>query len=731
MSAQLEKCLRRPSVRLTDPDNTEDLELRSHQSAPESGSHATSPATSTCTSTCNGSVTCEDNNNNDGQLSSATNSGAPQRKKRQTEKATASASTTSTSMSGAADDAIDVDGTSMPSALATPSAPNTSDDELLPFVSDSSDEEEEITIPRKKNIKWCKRNNFESNLPSNVKTRKEKTASDQTTLDGHIVAIKPTPPMVKYLDVLFRQPLQCVGHPKFHKLIDIASRATDGVKIPTCQATQESIIKRFKKNIKDLTNRFNSAAVQGHWVEEVSPTNWHLRSALLGFVQMNTAHDGALLGCSLYKIVKRYHIQHKIGHIICDNASNNTTMLKAFEVKLNSSRHHLEARVECWNYRTCHIHCLAHIINLATQVLITTYSKTSHINTESTAADVDSALDNLSNVSLHVDALIKDLQAKNDVKIPLALILDMKVQWSSTFAMLKQAYNLCEYINDFVFKIAQEELSADKARVLRELCVTEEEWTQINKVLKILKHTDEAQHAVSSETELALFHTLPALEHLHKTWTSMAEKPKYFYYHTTINNALAKINTYYNKTSLVNAYNMSMTPTNTTSQNHPIPVAASHSQLDIECSDDKSNSTLTSLAPATTKKLWLREFKCYFDGNDKLDNGQSIVTWWGLNACHLPTWASLACNYLAIMASSVSSEYAFLAAGITISKRHGSLQADIVEALQCLKSLINSALIFHEQDTTADWEFENKVSVEDNDPEWVDMNDESGGEDVV
>jgi hypothetical protein len=48
------------------------------------------------------------------------------------------------------------------------------------------------------------------------------------------------------------------------------------------------------------------------------------------------------------------------------------------------------------------------------------------------------------------------------------------------------------------------------------------------------------------------------------------------------------------------------------------------------------------------------------------------------------------------MASSVSSESAFSAAGITISKRWNRLGGDIVEALQCLKSFIHQDLIFHE-----------------------------------
>lgn len=48
------------------------------------------------------------------------------------------------------------------------------------------------------------------------------------------------------------------------------------------------------------------------------------------------------------------------------------------------------------------------------------------------------------------------------------------------------------------------------------------------------------------------------------------------------------------------------------------------------------------------------------------------------------------------MASSVSSERAFSSAGITISKRRNRLKADIVEALQCLKSIYHHKILFRE-----------------------------------
>ena len=48
------------------------------------------------------------------------------------------------------------------------------------------------------------------------------------------------------------------------------------------------------------------------------------------------------------------------------------------------------------------------------------------------------------------------------------------------------------------------------------------------------------------------------------------------------------------------------------------------------------------------------------------------------------------------MVLSVSSERAFSAAGITISKRRNRLQGDIVEALECIKCLIYQDLLFRE-----------------------------------
>ena len=56
------------------------------------------------------------------------------------------------------------------------------------------------------------------------------------------------------------------------------------------------------------------------------------------------------------------------------------------------------------------------------------------------------------------------------------------------------------------------------------------------------------------------------------------------------------------------------------------------------------------------------------------------------------------------MASSVASERAFSSAGITISKRRNRLDGDIVEAIQCLKSLNNPDLMLRVLPNVADEE---------------------------
>lgn len=139
-------------------------------------------------------------------------------------------------------------------------------------------------------------------------------------------------------------------------MIDVAARATNGVKLPSRSKTRRAIIDLFKRNLTNLrrrllvshlliffvvisnTNHNKSDAVKGrinltcdawqasnvdgyfaltgHWIEERTVGVWSVQSALLGFTRLNNAHNGVRLGQALFKLVKRVGIAHKVSKIL-------------------------------------------------------------------------------------------------------------------------------------------------------------------------------------------------------------------------------------------------------------------------------------------------------------------------------------------------------------------------------------------------------------------------------
>ncbi len=77
-------------------------------------------------------------------------------------------------------------------------------------------------------------------------------------------------------------------------------------------------------------------------------------------------------------------------------------------------------------------------------------------------------------------------------------------------------------------------------------------------------------------------------------------------------------------------------------------------------------------SPETAPVTWQAKFDEYINRTDELGEDKSIVAWWGvcalfsfqylttdlpkLNSQRLPVWAAIACDYLPIIASLISSE---------------------------------------------------------------------------
>ncbi|KAJ6593319.1 ribonuclease H-like domain-containing protein, partial [Mycena capillaripes] len=280
-------------------------------------------------------------------------------------------------------------------------------------------------------------------------------------------------------------------------------------------------------------------------------------------------------------------------------------------------------------------------------------------------------------------------------------------------------------VDQFVSEIAANERDCEKSDKLEALQLSADEWTRIDLFLNVLQSAQDAQHQFSSDLRSTLHLAIPALEKLHAEWTSKSSKEKYSPFHEAIEAALSKVNEYYQKTGNSNSYVLAIVldprrklayfqkhwPTSLqasakrelekmfkerytqhrANSEKSAPATSTRAALSQKKRrrpstpmDDDVDMSSTSATHIDPTRPWLNEFNEYLQARETR------------NYHRYPVWGSLARDYLAIMASSVSSERVFSSAGITISKRRNCLKGDIVEALQCLKCLIHRDLLFRE-----------------------------------
>ncbi|PPQ83822.1 hypothetical protein CVT24_012453 [Panaeolus cyanescens] len=391
-------------------------------------------------------------------------------------------------------------------------------------------------------------------------------------------------------------------HPVFKRMIQLAARATRDVNIPSRKQTRSQILNTFKEQMKGLSERLN------------------------------------------------------VGHITCDNASNNDTMLKEF------ARCYKIKTGKLYDVEERQIRCLAHFINLAAQELISTRSDAKYV----TAQEADVLLDEIS-------VAIRD---------EIALV--------------------------------RAEKNADNRRRLQELLITEEEWETVTKFCNLLQVADDAQHAFSAAARPTLHNALPAIEKMYSSGkrlrkcqklvsTALDPRKKFAHFERNWGGDLTEDVESTVRSKFIERYNALNTSTSSTSPNtsrpRPSSIRASahprkrRIQL-ASLSDDESDSDPITRAPSNPLEPWRTEWDSYLNTHEVVPNDMGIVEWWGLNVYRYPTFASMARDYLAVMAASVSSERAFSSAGIRISKRRNRLKGDIVEAIECMECIYHHGLLF-------------------------------------
>lgn len=89
-----------------------------------------------------------------------------------------------------------------------------------------------------------------------------------------------------------------------------------------------------------------------------------MTSMILDFVKLCKSHTGRYLADELVACLKDFGIEDKILGVVCDNASNNDTLVSHLEIKLCGQN----------GVRT-RIRCFAHILNLAVKAILSPFSR--------------------------------------------------------------------------------------------------------------------------------------------------------------------------------------------------------------------------------------------------------------------------------------------------------------------------------------------------------------------
>lgn len=124
-------------------------------------------------------------------------------------------------------------------------------------------------------------------------------------------------------------------------------------------------------------------------------------------------------------------------------------------------------------------------------------------------------------------------------------------------------------------KLAKEEKDRAKSAAIKALELSEDEWEQLDKFVQLLsvsasypmfsiplslqpQHADQRQQALSSDRYPCLHSAIPALEGLHKVWSTRAKDERYADFSDALQAGADVIAKYYDRTGDTDAYVVSM-----------------------------------------------------------------------------------------------------------------------------------------------------------------------------
>jgi hypothetical protein len=384
--------------------------------------------------------------------------------------------------------------------------------------------------------------------------------------------------------------------------------------------------------------------VTAHYID----TDWNLQAHTIDFKHLPGIHSGYALRSTFESVLRDFGLENKTLGITLDNASNNDSFVKELSSGSGTSFKSFH-----------HIRCFAHVLNLGVQ------------------AALNVLRDDFASLRLVIKKVrsspqyfmkFKELQIGTDLKP----ILDVPTRWNSTADMLERALKLKDPLIAFS-SIFDSGKKASEAT----LSLPTNSWINFERLLEYLLPFRKVTLKICGDINPSLSMVVPLynklMEHL-KTWMEKTDPEEPLHRSTIITNA--KIIDYYDLTSDCYTISTVLDPrfgldyykldtTDKKDSHEDVFAIVNAVYLSFYCpagiqplpndENDDFFFTRRSKTPHAGK-----EFELYCTDDDRPgDEIKDVLAWWKAKSKKYPNLSRMARDYLAIPATSTSSERLF------------------------------------------------------------------------
>lgn len=475
-------------------------------------------------------------------------------------------------------------------------------------------------------------------------------------------------------------------------------------------------------------NFLSFMAIRAHWLDD----DWHYQSKLLDFLYVEKDHTGENLSKIFDDCLTSYGIPYsKVLGITVDNAPNNGTLFE-FLMKLTDDI----------SEDTCHIRCLAHILNLAVQDILAALNvpdvedndfqyenevledidlneKINEDDTESEEEeddDIDESNDrehvsSQKSVMVKLRGVVKKI--RKSVKLRQKLkkycniyetkylvpIIDVKSRWNSSYNMIIRAKHLAIPLRNL----------CTNEKSLKSKAITDNDWKVLKDIEILLKKFDRGTKLISMQRHCTIPSYLPTLNWLIESLEEYVENHtgslqraaeaglvKLKKYELNIGESkLPFISTFLNPACKLNYFKEYYGTTDNreirkqisdyfTEKYEPLKKTSKRKRCD-ESNDESDDDLYKHMFKRSKIQKVSSEFQKYIS-LPLLDEKVDPVQFWKSQIIEFPHMSQMARDFLPLQCGSVSVERDFSGAVDLITPTRCSLEQKTIRANMCLKA---------------------------------------------